>query len=239
MFFSELKIFYPKVIIILLVAHLPLIVSLFHELLNVQAINARFVQQPPLDYDDEIELEFGIPTLISEVSVPPGNIFGGQIIEALYLRANFSNNNGSIWINNQYNDTIWQEYFNETIETTIQINSSSIRKYTLWANSSTIGNITIYFTFFSRTFVAENFGLGILLVLLPIIIIGAIIYGIVSRGKKEPHSVRVARRITERLALKYEEKFKKGKFFCPKCGTQVQNHVDLYCKECGYKLREN
>ncbi len=191
-------------------------ISFFQGVFNVQAINYSIFQQPNLDCDDEIELAYGVPTLISEISVPSGNIFGGQIIDCLYLKTNFSNNNGSIWINDQINDTIWQDYLNRTIEKFINTNSSSILKYSLWANSFTLGNITLHFTFKARIIHVDNIGLGILLVLLPIIIVGSIIFGILYWRKKDSHSVRVARRIGERLTQKFEDKFKNDKnIYCP------------------------
>lgn len=85
----------------------------------VHALISNDIQQAELDYDHEVELEYGIPTLISDVSVPPGTIFGGQFITGLYLKANFSNNNGSIWINDQNEKVIWKDYFYETIERNI------------------------------------------------------------------------------------------------------------------------
>lgn len=153
----------------------------------VQAKIYTGIQQAELDYDNEVELEYGVPTLISEVSVPPGNIFGGQIIGGLYLKANFSNNNGSIWINDQNNETIWRDYLNEIIEKYIDVNSSSILRYSLWANSSTLGNETLYFTFFAEIFSGHNFGLGVLIVFVPIII-GIVICGAIF-GKKKREKV--------------------------------------------------
>jgi len=209
---------------------------------NLSIHNFTYVMAQIYDYDDEIELEYGVPTLLSEVSVPPGNIFGGQIIGSLYLKANFSNNNGSIWINDQNNDTIWRDYFNKTIERYIDVNSSSILRYSLWANSSTLGNCTVYFTFSARIIHADNFGLGILIVFTPIIIIGIIIYAVTYGRKKEPHSVRVATRIVDRMKLKYEAKHqeriaKKETIFCPKCGSKIQYYSDNFCRACGFKLR--
>jgi len=215
----------------------------------VQAKIYTGIQQAELDYDNEVELEYGVPTLISEVSVPPGNIFGGQIIGGLYLKANFSNNNGSIWINDQNNETIWIDYLIEIIEKDIDVNSSSIRRYSLWVNSSTLGNETLYFTFSAMIFHAENFGLGVLIVFLPIIIIGSII-GILYRKTKKSSSVRFAKKIGERLAIKYEDKYqkkvekifgdkfkKREKKLCPKCGFRIKDQNYNFCKECGFKLK--
>lgn len=209
---------------------------------NGQSVKNNTIKSSNLDYDNEIELKYGIPTLILEVSAPSGNIFGGQIIEGLYLKANFTENNGSIWINDQNNDTIWRDYFNKTIERYININSSSILGYGLWANSSTLGNCTVYYTFSARIIHAENFGLGILIVLLPIIIIGIIIYSVTYGRKKEPHSVRVATRIVDRMRLKYEalhqeRTTKKETIICPKCGSKVQDYSENFCRECGFKLK--
>lgn len=243
LYFSKLKKFFKNNLPIFIT-----ILSIFGIFLvwndtYVHALISNDIQQAQLDYDHEVELEYSVPTLISEESVPPGNIFGGQIIGSLYLKANFSENNGSIWINDQNNATIWKDYLNSTIENNIDVNSSSIRSYSLWANSSILGNATLYFTFRAIIFHAENFGLGILIVLLPIIIIGIIIFGVITWKKKEPHSVRVAMRIVERMKLKYEAKHpekvpQKEKILCPKCGAKAQNHMDNFCKECGFKLKE-
>jgi len=238
LYFSKLKKFFKKNLPIFITILSILGIFLVWNDTYVHALISNDIQQAQLDYDHEVELEYGVPTLISEVSVPPSNNFRG-----LYLKANFSENNGSIWINDQNNETIWKDYLNGTIENIIDVNSSSIRSYSLWANSSTLGNGTLYFTFRARIFVAENFGLGFLIVLLPIIIIGIIIYGIITWKKKEPHSVRVALRIVERMKLKYEAKHpekvaKKESIFCPKCGAKAQDHSDNFCKECGFKLKE-
>ncbi|MFX1281850.1 MAG: hypothetical protein ACFFA3_21045 [Promethearchaeota archaeon] len=142
-----------------------------------------------IDYEHEIEIEYGIPTEISEVSVSRGNIFGGSIITGLFIRANFSSNNASIWVEDQFNDTIWQDFLNGTIERYVNVNSSSIRKYILWVNSTTVGNRTLYFTFRADIFMAENFGLGIFLILLPIIIVFSIVFGIKYGKTRLPSSL--------------------------------------------------
>ncbi len=52
-------------------------IILVWNIIYVQAKIFTDIQQTKLDYDHEVELEYGVPTLISEVSVPPGNIFEG------------------------------------------------------------------------------------------------------------------------------------------------------------------
>ena len=69
-----------------------------------------------------------------------------------------------------------------------------------------------------------------------------IVVGIV--GKKEPHSVRVAIRITERMFSKFEakhqEKLAKNKMkFCPNCGAKVQDDNNNFCIDCGSELRNS
>ena len=66
------------------------------------------------------------------------------------------------------------------------MNRTSIRRYTLWANSSTLGNHTLYFTFKANIISAENFGLVILIVFLPVIIIIIMIYAKKHRSVKIP-----------------------------------------------------
>ena len=207
-----------------------IILSIFQGVINVQA-----------DYDDEIQLDYGIPTQLSEVTAPSSNIFAGYGIVGFYLTANFSYNNGSIWINDQNEYTIWKASLNGTIDIDIGVNDSSISYYSLWANSSTLGTHTLYYTFRPNIFRAGNVGLIVMIITLPIIITIIVIVAIVR--KKEPHSVRVAKRITERMRLKFEAKHhekevKKERIFCPKCGAKAQDHTDNFCKECGFKLKE-
>ena len=193
------------------------------------------------DYDDEIQLDYGIPIQISEVSAPSSNIFVGFAILGLQFRANFSNNNCSIWINDQNELTIWKASLNGTINSYISVNDSSIDYYSLWANSSTLGTHTLYYTFMPEIFRAGNVGLIVIMIVLPIFITIIIVLAIVR--KKEPLTVRVAKRITERMRLKYEAKHpkkvaKKERIFCPKCGAKARDHTDNFCKKCGTKLRE-
>jgi len=249
LYFSKLKEFFKKNLPILITFLSILGIMLVRNIIYVQAQIYNDIQQAELDYNNEVELEYGVPTLISEVSVPPGNIFGGQFITGLYLKANFSENNGSIWINDQNIETIWKDYFNETIERNIDTNSSSIRKYSLWANSSTLGNNTLYFTFSPMIVHADNIGLLVVIIVLPIIII--VIIAIGKGRKKESRSVRFARKIGERLAIKYEDKYQekvtkifgdrfkiRKKKLCPKCGSEIKNLGDNFCEECGFKLKE-
>ncbi len=114
---------------------------------NGHAIIYNKLQQSQSDYESEVQLEYGVLTLLSEVSVPSGTIFGGSIIHGFYIEANFSFNNGSIWINNMYEEVIWQDSLDEYIEVLINLNGSSSRDYNLWANSTTQGNNTLYYTF--------------------------------------------------------------------------------------------
>lgn len=175
--------------------------------INFSFQNLTHVHAQIYNYDDEIELQYGISVKLTEVSLPPNNIFGGSVISGFYIRANFSSNNGSIWINDQNDTKIWENHLNETFELFLEVNSTSIRNYSLWANSSTTGNNTLYYTFRPTIFSFDNFGLiviPIFLIFLPIIITIIIVVGIVR--KKEPYSVRVAKRIGERMALKLEAK---------------------------------
>jgi len=184
--FSKLKKFFKKNLSIFITYLSILGIILVGNIIYVQAKIYTDIQQAE-DYDHEVELEYGIPTLISEVSVPPGDKFSVLMIGGFYLKANFSNNNGSIWINDQNNETIWIDYLNEIIETNINVNSSSILRYSLWANSSTLGNETLYFTFLPTIYSGHNFGLGVLIVFVPIII-GIVIVGVIF-GKKKREKV--------------------------------------------------
>ena len=184
---SKLKKFLKKNLSIFITYLSILGIVLVGNVIYVQAKIYTDIQQAESDYDHEVELEYGVPTLISEVSVRPGDKFSVLEIGGFYLKANFSNNNGSIWINDQNNETIWRDYLNEIIEKYIDVNSSSILRYSLWANSSTLGNETLYFTFFAEIFSGHNFGLGVLIVFVPIII-GIVICGAIF-GKKKREKV--------------------------------------------------
>ena len=181
--FSKLKKLFKKNLSIFITYLSILGIILVWNIIYVQAKIYTDIQQAE-DYDHEVELEYGVPSLISEVSVPPGDKFSVLEIGGFHLKANFSNNNGSIWINDQNNETIWRDYLNETIETNINVNSSSILRYSLWANSSTLGNETLYFTFFAEIYSGHNFGLGVLIVFVPIII-GIVICGVTCGKKKK------------------------------------------------------
>ncbi len=184
---SELKKFLKKNLSLFITYLSILGIILVGNIIYVQAKIYTDIQQAESDYDHEVELEYGVPTLISEVSVPPGDKFSVLMIGGFYLKANFSNNNGSIWINDQNNETIWIDYLNEIIEKYIDVNSSSILRYSLWANSSTLGNETLYFTFLPTIYSGHNFGLGVLIVFVPIII-GIVICGAIF-GKKKSEKV--------------------------------------------------
>ena len=185
--FSKLKKLFKKNLSIFFTYLSILGIILVCNIIYVQAKIYTDIQQAESDYDHEVELDYGVPTLISEVSVPPSDKFSVYMIGGFYLKANFSNNNGSIWINDQNNETIWRDYLNEIIDTHINVNSSSILRYSLWANSSTLGNEILYFTFLPTIYSGHNFGLGVLIVFVPIII-GIVIVGVIF-GKKKKEKV--------------------------------------------------
>ena len=117
----------------------------------------------------------------------------------LFINADFSNNSGLIWINDQKEATIWKGYLNETIQKYIDVNNTSIRKYSLWANSSTLGNNTLYYSFRAETFHGPALG-TIITVIAIFTTIGVGITLIYYKvRKKEPASVRFAVKVTERL----------------------------------------
>ena len=210
--------------------------------INFSFQNLTHVHAQIYDYDDEIELQYGISVKLTEVSLSPNDDFEGSFFSGFYIKANFSSNNGSIWINDQNDTKIWENHLNEMFELYLDVNSTSIRNYSLWANSSTPGNNTLYYTFRPEITFFGSMGLLVILIFLPIIITIIIVVGIVR--KKEPHSVRVAKRITERMFLKYEakhqEKLSKKKMkFCPKCGAKVQDDNNNFCIDCGSELRNS
>ena len=117
------------------------------------------------------------------MSVPSGTIFGGSIIRGFFIEANFSNNNGSIWITNLNGEIVWQDFLDEYIEASIHLNGSSSKKYSLWVNSTTPGNMTFYYTFRPEIIHASNMGLVVLIIFLPLIIVVIIV--VEKRRKKE------------------------------------------------------
>lgn len=223
--------------------------SLFQGTNYVQALNYNTLQQSQSDYENEIQLEYGVPMLLSEVSVPSNTIFSGSIINGFYIVANFSNNNGSIWINNFNEEIVWLNFLYENIETFINLNGSSSNKYSLWGNSTTLGDNTLYYTFRPEIIYFDNIGLAVLIILLPIIII--IIFIVEKRRKGDSRSVSFAKKVGERLALKLENKNQgkltrilryksriEKKAVCPKCSVKITNLANKFCKDCGYKLRD-
>jgi len=200
-------------------------------------------------YDQEIELEYGIPTQLSKVSVPADNMFESYGISGFSLSANFSNNSGTIWINDINNETIWSAQLNNTIEININVNNTSIRQYRLWANSSTLGNNTLYYTFRPDIIHAGNWGIIVVIIFIPIIIIVIIVIALVR--KKESRSVRFAKKIGERMAIKYQDKYQErlGKYLikkhknveiklCPRCGYKIKDQDDKFCYKCGFMLTQ-
>ena len=221
---------------------------LYQTVTSVQARKLDYLQVSDSNYENEIELEYGIPIeIVAEDSVP-----SSAILEGFYIEATFSSNNGSIWMNDQNMDKVWEDTLNHAIDTHVDLNNTSIKKYSLWANSSTLGNNTFFFTFRAEIIVLDNFGLMVpilLIILVPIIIIVIIVIG---KGRtRDSHSVRIAKRVGERLAVKFENK-SKGKFTklfgdkpiikkvngCPKCGIKITTVNDKFCKNCGFQLRE-
>ncbi|GAH74777.1 unnamed protein product, partial [marine sediment metagenome] len=73
--FSKLKKFFKKNLSIFITYLSILGIILVWNIIYVQAKIYTDIQQAELDYDHEVELEYGVPTLISEVSVPPGDKF--------------------------------------------------------------------------------------------------------------------------------------------------------------------
>jgi len=250
--FSKLKKFCEVTILIQIIILVVVNSLFFPGVIYVQALIHSEFQQSQSDYENEIQLEYGVPTLLSEVSVPSSTIFGGSIITGFYIEANFSNNNGSIWINDQNEEKIWKNHLNQTIETNFRLNNTSIKKYSLWAISSTLGNNTLFFTFRAEIIHLDNFGLVVLVVFIIFIPIIIIVIIVIEKGRtKDSRSVRFAKKVGERLSIKYEDKYhekvakifgdkfkRKGKNFCPKCGVEIKTMQNRFCSECGIRLQD-
>jgi hypothetical protein len=187
--------------------------------------------QPNSYYDQEIELAYGIPTQLSNVSVPADNIFESHSITGFSLSANYSNNSGIIWINDSNNETIWSDQLDEAFEIYIKINNTSIRRYSLWANSSALGNNTLYYSFRPDIIHAGNWAIIIVIFFIPFIVVAALVIALLS--KKKPHSVRFAEKIVDRMATKYQKHRITVPKLCPECGNKIRKQDDKFCSECG------
>jgi len=218
-----------------------LFLSVINLSLNQGIGNLQAIQQSDLGYENEFELKYGIPIQLSEVSVPSSTMFEVWVITDFYLSANYSYNNGSIWINDKNEIKIWEHDLNEFFEVHISLNDSSMRYYILWANSSTLGNNTLYYTF--RTHILHEDNVSLIIILITVFIMPILIIILIAREKgrkKESRSVRFAKKIGERMALRFENKYqkilaKKSSIYCSKCRFKAQDSEN-FCKKCGFKL---
>ena len=70
-----------------------------------------------LSYESEEELSYGIPKNIGEIYSNP--LDPSEIIEDLFIKANFSGVNGTIWIRTEIEEIIWEGYLDEIIDTQV------------------------------------------------------------------------------------------------------------------------
>ncbi|MFX1574596.1 MAG: zinc ribbon domain-containing protein [Promethearchaeota archaeon] len=244
--------FSEKKLVISIIFILIVIYQIFPYAVSIQAQSDSWKEY----YDHEIELKYDTPTKLAETSISSDNFFEVWGILSFTIRANFSSNNGTIWLQNQNEETIWKEALNNPFDKHISGNESS-KQYSLWANSSTLGTDTLYYSFYYEVFHGPNIGAIIITIFLLSIpgIICVILIGMRKskdsrRRKKEPRAVSTALRIGETLQKKYEvkhpekakrvledkSKMKKIKT-CPKCGAINVDIDDDFCRECGFKFR--
>ena len=115
------------------------------------------------------------PTQVSRFTAEKGQFLAGFYIS-------------SIWIVNEINATIWKDNLNKTIQRHVDLNTTSIKCISLWANSSTLGINILYFTFEPYTDVLylgtpDYIGLVLLLIFIPVAIIIGIVYGKYKKTK--------------------------------------------------------
>ena len=128
-----------------------------------------------LSYDNETILEYGIPKMISEISPPSSD--PTAYISNILIDVNFTGGNGTIWINDENGTLIWIEFLNHTIYKTIFVDEIKSGIYVIWANSSSIGSNTLYYTFsVSLSFIENLWLVGIIIgVIFSILVIIAFI----------------------------------------------------------------
>ncbi|MFX1236222.1 MAG: hypothetical protein ACFFAS_14155 [Promethearchaeota archaeon] len=139
-----------------------------------------------------MELEYGNPTILSTITESEENsVFSGKMISGLLVIANFSNNNGSLWIKDNNKITIWEaEFVNGTIFDDIFISDPS-ETYVLIANSSTLGINTLLYTFSAGYSYYTNIGL--------VFVILTIIISFCCMGFYIPFAVRKGRKFAKRF----------------------------------------
>jgi len=93
--------------------------------------------------EGQVDLEFGIPTKVAEISY---NFSENEDLRGIGIEGSFDGENGTIWINAENGTSIWRQYLNESFYEDIENVPKQV--YSLWANSSTLGNHTLYFNFY-------------------------------------------------------------------------------------------
>ncbi len=96
----------------------------------------------------EIELEYGIVTKVAAIEMTDDKPFN----ENIFIIANFSMNNFTIWIKDNNDYTRWNKtingYFEDIIGDYPEGPGNRYVRFTLWAKSSTLGNNTLRYKFF-------------------------------------------------------------------------------------------
>ena len=156
--------------------------------------------------EGQVDLEFGIPTKVAEISY---NFSENEVLEGIVIEYDFDGENGTIWINAENGTSIWQGYLNYSFYEDIVNVTEQV--YSLWANSSTLGNHTLYFNFYFMIdyFTYPHPGEFLAIILLIIFLIAIVtIPLIISTIKKWPKIKQEAKlpRSMERIIEKQIEK---------------------------------
>ena len=94
--------------------------------------------------EGQVDLEFGIPTKVAEISY---NFSENEVLEGIVIEYDFDGENGTIWINAENGTSIWQGYLNYSFYEDIVNVTEQV--YSLWANSSTLPQWRSCFSVFS------------------------------------------------------------------------------------------
>lgn len=190
------------IITILIILHLNSInLGDFQVLNNRRNLSISSIRDSSPSAEGQIDLEFGIPTKVAEISY---NFSENEDLRGIGIETSFDGENGTIWINAENGTRIWQQYLNDSFYDKIE--NVSKQAYSLWANSSTLGNHTLYFNFWFNMggyipLDPGGFFLFIGIIVLGIVIgVPVIIYNIIKIKKKgiEPKLPRIMERIIEK-----------------------------------------
>jgi len=195
------------IITVLIILHLFLInLGTFQVLNNRRNLSILNIRDSSPSAKGQVDLEFGIPTKVAEISY---NFSDNEDLRGIWIEGNFEGENGTIWINAENGTSIWQYYLNNSFYEYIE--NVPEQNYSLWANSSTLGNHTLYydFSFNIEAFHYPHPGEFIAIILLITFLVASFaIPAIIITIKKWPQIKQEAKlpRTIERIIEKQREK---------------------------------